>query len=393
VPPYPHQAVPLATDSTDIAARAVAAGVLAIDTEFVSERRYETLLCLVQVSVPGPDVAETPTIEAFDPLERAELGPLAGALADPGVEVLMHAARQDVGLLRRELGTEITSLFDTQVAAGFLGLGGQVGYGDLVSRVLGVRPQPSEGFTRWDQRPLSEEQVAYARGDVEHLPAVGAELRTRLVDAGRLEWALEECRPLEASSLERVEENVFRRLPGLDRMPGPARAIARELVSWREEAARAADRPAKSMLADHVLAELARRPPRAEKALENVRGLPEATRQRRGRELLAAIDRGREAEPPPAGPRVPRPDGADAPVLGLAQALVRQRALENGVSAELVANQADLSAVVAAVRAHEDEPDVRPLTGWRRELVGRELLDLIAGEGALRVGRDGVERV
>jgi ribonuclease D len=393
VPPYPHRAVPLATDSTDIAARAVAAGVLAIDTEFVSERRYETLLCLIQVSVPGPDGPAAPTIEVFDPLAHAELGPLAGALAESGVEVLMHAGRQDVGLLRRELGTEVTSLFDTQVAAGFLGLGSQVGYADLVSRVLGVRPQPSEGFTRWDQRPLSEQQVAYARGDVEHLPALGAELRARLIEAGRLEWALEECRPLEASTLERVEENVFLRLPGLDRMSGPARAIARELVSWREEAARAADRPAKSVLPDHVLVELSRRPPRAAKALENVRGLPEVTRHRRGRELLATIERGRGAEPPPPTPKASRPDVADAPVLGLAQALVRQRALENGVSAELVANQGDLARVVAAVRGHEAEPDVRPLAGWRRELVGRELLELLAGGGALRVGEAGVERV
>jgi len=384
--------VPLAADSASIAARADAAGSLAVDTEFVSERRYRPLLCLVQVSV-AEATGEAPTIEVFDPLAGPDLGPLAGALGDPGVEVLMHAARQDVGLLRRDLGTEVTALFDTQVAAGFLGLGGQVGYTDLVSRVLGVRPTPSEGFTRWDKRPLSEEQLTYARGDVEHLPALAAALRERLEAAGRLEWALEECRPLEASSVERDQENVFRRLPGLAKLKGPGRAAARELVAWREEVAEAADRAATSVLPDHVLVELARRPPATPQALENVRGLPEATRHRRGTELLAAIERGREREAPPAAPGAPRPDPADAPVMGLAQALLRQRALENDVSAELVANQADLGRVVAAVRAGEPEPDARPLAGWRRELVGEELLELLAGGGALRVGRTGVERV
>lgn len=384
--------MPLTADSAPIAAQAGAAGALAVDTEFVSERRYRPLLCLVQVSVEETQ-GETPTIEVFDPLAEPDLGPLAAALWDPGVDVLMHAARQDVGLLRRDLRTDVTALFDTQVAAGFLGLGGQVGYSDLVSRVLGVRPAPSEGFTRWDKRPLSSEQLVYARGDVEHLPALAAELRTRLEAAGRLEWALEECRPLEASSVERDEDNVFRRLPGLARLKGPGRAAARELVAWRESVAEAADRAATSVLPDHVLVELARRPPATPQALENVRGLPEATRHRRGRELLAAIERGREREAPPAAPGAPRPDPADAPVLGLAQALLRQRALENDVSAELVANQADLGRVVAAVRAGEPEPDARPLVGWRRELVGEELLELLAGGGALRVGRTGVERI
>ena len=384
--------MPLTADSAPIAAQAGAAGALAVDTEFVSERRYRPLLCLVQVSVEETQ-GETPTIEVFDPLAEPDLGPLAAALGDSGVDVLMHAARQDVGLLRRDLRTDVTALFDTQVAAGFLGLGGQVGYSDLVSRVLGVRPAPSEGFTRWDKRPLSSEQLVYARGDVEHLPALAAELRTRLEAAGRLEWALEECRPLEASSVERDEDNVFRRLPGLARLKGPGRAAARELVAWRESVAEAADRAATSVLPDHVLVELARRPPATPQALENVRGLPEATRHRRGRELLAAIERGREREAPPAAPGAPRPDPADAPVLGLAQALLRQRALENDVSAELVANQADLGRVVAAVRAGEPEPDARPLFGWRRELVGEELLELLAGGGALRVGRTGVERI
>src|SRR5919202_5971563 len=112
----------------------------------------------------------------------------------------MHAGRQDVALLRRTWRTEVRNVFDTQVAAGFLGFGGQEGYESLVRKVLGVRLQGVEGFPRWDRRPLSEAQLAYARDDARCLLALGSELERRLEEAGRLEWAREECRALESAS-------------------------------------------------------------------------------------------------------------------------------------------------------------------------------------------------
>ena len=150
----------------ELADRAAEGGRIAIDTEFVSERRYQALLCLVQVAVPDPSAEGGVRTEVLDPLEGdPDFSPLARVLADPEVEVVMHAGRQDVAILRRTLDTEVRNIFDTQVAAGFLGFGNQEGYESLVRKVLKVKLKGSEGFTRWDKRPLTPQQLEYAADD------------------------------------------------------------------------------------------------------------------------------------------------------------------------------------------------------------------------------------
>jgi len=311
----------------DLARRAREAGRLAIDTEFMGEGRYRPLLCLAQVAVPlgeGPDEVR---IEVVDPLdEGVDPAPLAAVLADPGVEVVMHAARQDVALLRRTWRTPITALFDTQLAGGFTGLRAQLGYEAMLFEVLGVRLAKSASFTRWDARPLSEEQLAYARDDVRHLLQLADALQERLREHGRLEWAREECQALEQVSDERDPETIFARLPRVNGLNARARAVARELVDWREEAAREADRPVPSVLNDAALVEVAKRKPAGLDALGQIRGLNEPTLRRRGRALLAAVERGRAREPIPSeDERRPPPDPADAPLIALSEALVRAR--------------------------------------------------------------------
>ena len=175
--------------TAEIAERAARHGRIAIDTEFVSERRYQALLCLAQVAVPDPDAEDGVRTEVLDPLDSLSPEPLAEVLADPEVEVVVHAGRQDIALLRRDWGTEVRNVFDTQVAAGFLGLGSQEGYESLVSKLLGIRLRGAEGFTRWDRRPLTEQQIAYARDDARLLLSLGTEIERRLRDAGRLSWA------------------------------------------------------------------------------------------------------------------------------------------------------------------------------------------------------------
>lgn len=373
-----------------LAARAHEHGRLAIDTEFMGEGRYRTLLCLVQVAVPGPDGdLDDVTIEVADPLDQSlDPSPLAAALADPSVEIVMHAARQDVALLRRTWHTEITALFDTQLAAGFAGLRAQMGYEPMLAEVLGVRLGKSASFTRWDARPLSEEQVEYARDDVRHLLRLAHFLQERLEARGRLEWAREECRALEQASDVREPDAIFARLPRVSGLDPRARAVARELVGWREEAARSADRPIASILNDAALVEVAKRKPRDTEALRQIRGMNEGTLRRRGKAVLEAVERGRERPPlPHEGERQPPPDHHDAPVVALCEALVRARALEAELAYELIAARADLQQVVAAARTGAGEPGVRTLEGWRRELVGEELLALLRGDRALRVDR------
>ena len=376
-----------------LARGAHAAGRLALDTEFVGEGRYRTLLCLVQLAIPeGAQTGEL--ILILDPLdEDLDAAPLAALLEDPAVQVVVHAGRQDVALVRRRFRCEVRNVFDTQVAAGFAGLGAQSSYESLLSALLGLRVAKSASFTRWETRPLSREQLAYAREDVVHLLELAAELERRLDSLGRLKWALEECEALERSSDERDLEVIFERLPRIAGLGGPARAVARELLHWRERTAERNNRPVQSVLGDATLVELARRRPGSRGELSKIRGAGAAAQGRRAEEILEVIRRGTERPPEaaPQTPRVPPPRPGDAPLIALAEALVRARAREAGIAYELLAARAELQMVVTAVRAGEPEPDIRALRGWRRELAGAELLELLAGDVSLSVERSGGE--
>jgi ribonuclease D len=376
--------VPTPNELEGIVELAVDRGRLGLDTEFVSERRYQALLCLVQVAAGDP---AAPEIHVLDALADVDAAPLAGVLADPAIEVVLHAGRQDVALVRRVLRTDVRNVFDTQVAGAFLGFGPQVGYSQLVERLLKVRPSRDEGLTRWDKRPLTREQIEYARADVEHLLRLADALEAQLAEQGRLDWVREECRSLEEVTDERDEEDVFWRLPRLGRLSSQQRAVARELVAWRERTARALDRPAKRLLPEQVLVELAKRSPGNRDALANVRAVPEQTLHRQWRGLLEAIERGRAAEAIPGRPAADT-DARDAPLVAVAQGLVRQRALDCQLAPELLATQADLAAIVAALRRGESPDGNRTLQGWRRELVGEELLELLSGRRSLTVGPD-----
>ena len=148
--------------TAELAEKAAAHGRVAIDTEFVSERRYQALLCLAQVAVPDPDAPDGVHTEVLDPLgdDPPDPGPLARVLADPEVEVVVHAGRQDIAILRRTWETDVTRVFDTQLAAGFIGYGNQEGLVPLVRKVLDVRLKGAEGFTKWDRRPLTAQQLS-----------------------------------------------------------------------------------------------------------------------------------------------------------------------------------------------------------------------------------------
>jgi ribonuclease D len=372
-------------DLTEIADAARASGRIALDTEFMGEGRYRTLLCLIQLAVPD-GAAER--IELVDPLaEDLDGAPLADLLADPDVRVVVHAGRQDIALLRRRLGADVRNVFDTQVAAGFAGMAAQASYETLLSQLLGVRVSKSASFTRWDTRPLSPEQQRYAREDVEHLLELAGALERRLVELERLEWAREECEPLCRSSDERDLETVFARLPRIRGLSASAQTVARELVRWREDVAATNDQPVQRVLADAALVEIAKRKPTSLAKLEQIRGVNQGSLRRRGSDLLETVRRGAELPPnePTPNERQPAPDPDDAPLVALAEALVRARAREAGLAYELLATRSDLQAIVAAQRTDDAQADVRTLRGWRRELVGNELLELLDGRVSLSV--------
>ena len=363
-----------------LAELARAEGRLGIDTEFMPEGRYRPLLCLVQVAVAG----EIAVLDPLDASPELDPSPLAEVFADPAVEVVLHAGRQDVAILRRQWGATFTNVFDTQIAAGFAGFSAQAGYTGLLHDVLRIRLAKSASFTRWDARPLTPEQVRYAREDVEHLLALTDELQSRLIARDRLDWAREECRAIAEATDERDPEEAWRRLPRVSGLGPRERAVARELAAWRERVAAAEDRPVGAVVRDPTVSELAKRQPITRRELAQIRGIGPEVVRRRSDDILAAIARGREAPPIRLddGERLAT-EPQDGPAIALAEALVRARAQEAGLAYELIAARADLAPIVVAARRGGTEPDVRTLRGWRRELVGAELLELLAGRRAL----------
>jgi ribonuclease D len=192
------------------------------------------------------------------------------------------------------------------------------------------------------------------------------------------------------SSDERDPEEVWRRLPRSGGMDPRERAVARELAAWRERTAMREDRPVGSILRDPTLVELAKRQPAGRRELGQIRGLNPDVVRRRSADLLEALERGRNAPPIrlEESERL-QTESVDGPATALAEALVRARSQEAGLAYELIAARADLTPIVVAARRGDPEPSVRTLKGWRRELVGAELLELLRGGRRLTVGEGG----
>src|SRR3954466_9656549 len=291
-------------------------GRLGLDPEFMPEGRYRPLLCLVQIVVGEHVEVLDPLVGGFDPT------PLAEVLADPAIEIVLHAGRQDVAILRREWKTTFTNVFDTQVAAGFAGFSAQAGYNGLLHDVLRIRLPKTASFTRWDARPLTDEQMSYARGDVEHLMPLADDIQQRLVARDRLGWAREECVAIAEATDERDPDEVWRRLPRVSGLDARERAVAQALAGWRERTAAKEDRPVGAVLRDPTVVELAKRQPKGRRDLSQIRGIPPDVVRRRGDDVMEAIERGLHAEPIKLEDHDRSPtEGADAPTNPLAQSL------------------------------------------------------------------------
>lgn len=352
--------------------------VYAVDTEFHRERTYFPRVALVQLAWPGGIVL----IDAL----AVDLTPLAKVLAGPGTAV-MHAAAQDLEVLQQECGAVPSALFDTQLAAGFVGMS-TPSLGALVEQLLGVRLPKGDRLTDWLRRPLGDEQHAYAAADVAHL----LELRERLVAdlsaSGRLDWALDECEAARTREYgPRPPEEAWLRIKEARALRGTARGVAQALAAWRERRAAALDQPVRFILPDLALVSIAQRPPRTVEQLKAVRGIEE--RQARGavgREILAAVEVGlstprdqlRETRPSDAGREL-------RPAVALVSAWVSQLARTLRLDTSLLATRADIEALLRG------DTDARLLVGWRADLAGEPIRRLVAGDAAVSFdGRGGL---
>jgi ribonuclease D len=340
---------------------------LAIDTEFMRERTYFPQLCLVQV-------ASDADCYLVDPLAGLDLGPLLAALADRAKPKVLHAARQDLEVLLNVGGLVPGPVFDTQVAAAMLGMPPQVGYAELVARQLGHSIDKGQTRTDWSRRPLSDAQLAYAADDVHHLLQLHTDLAVALQEKDRGHWHAEECAALEDPALYRTEPaSAWRRLKGLGRLHPAEQAVARALAGWREQRAVASDKPRGWILSDEALYALATAAPATVEELEQVRALPPATVRKRGDELLELVRTARDSdghgEPTPV-PQRPTPEQMRR--IGALQQRVRDVAAGLGISPEVLATRRDVEGMVLG------SPEQSPLLGgWRREVIGLRLLELL----------------
>ncbi len=347
----------------------------ALDTEFIREKTYYAILCLVQV-------ANDELVACIDPLALKDLGPLTDLLYDESITKVIHSASQDLGLFYDNYDKVPKPVFDTQIAATLLGLGHQVSYGAMVNSMLGVQLDKAHGRTDWKKRPLSPEQLHYARDDARYLARMYPGVLQALNKASRSDWITTDLDKLVSEDTYRIElETVWKRVNGSSKLKGVQLACLQGLASWREQRARNIDRPRRWVISDDALTSMARQMPDTIEALHRIPGLHDKMIQRDGKALLECIDSARQL-PKEQWPQVKRSlrltDEQEATADAL-MATVRLRCAENDISPAIVATRKELTRLASGDR------DVEVLKGWRRELVGNDLLELLEGRTGLQV--------
>jgi ribonuclease D len=347
----------------------------AVDTEFHTERTYWPKLALIQL-------AWRDRVALVDPL-AVDPAPLKRLFEGPGTAVA-HAAGQDLDILRTACGAAPARVFDTQVAAGFLGMSSP-SLGRLVEAVLGISLAKSDQLSDWLHRPLPPAQLDYAAGDVLHLLALRDAMVAQLDARGRLAWALEECAlVLPGQRRNVVPEEAWWKVGDVRRLTGRSRGVAQEVAAWRERRAAEVDRPRRSVLSDLAILTIAQRPPRNRQDLEKLRGVDGRSLAKGGAvEILDAVERGRSLASDEL--RLP-PDAAESKASQVAVAvcagLVRQIADQLDFDQGLLATRSDIALLVVGEPSRLD-------VGWRSDIAGGPIRRLLAGEVAAAFGADG----
>ena len=340
----------------------------AVDTEFHREKTYWPKVALVQVAWGDRTVL-------IDPL-AVDLAPLAEVFAGSGLAV-MHAASQDIEVFERSVGSVPSRLFDTQIAAGFLGYG-TPSLSALVEGELGFRLPKGDRLTDWMRRPLDPRQRAYAASDVAHLLEVHDRLSARIEADGRTDWVAAENEAQRTWRPVREPELAYTRIKEARQLRGTALGIARAVAAWRERRAAEIDVPPRHVMADLAVVTVANRAPSAVDDLKGVRGLDDRLRRGRlGEEIVAAVAEGRDEGPPPRSSRPDQQlDRRLRPAVALVSAWVAQLARSHRIDTALLATRSDIEELLTAETG-------RLTVGWRADLVGGPVRDLVEGRAAL----------
>lgn len=354
----------------------------AVDTEFMREKTYWPILCLIQAAADGVEAIIDPMAPGID------LSPFLETLSDEQTVKVFHAARQDVEIFHQLTGKTPRPLFDTQVAAMACGFGEQIGYEPLVRTLIGASIDKGHRFTDWARRPLSESQLTYALSDVTHLRDAYKLLHARLEDAGRVGWVESEMEELQNPSLYRVDPKVaWERLKLRGVRPGDVGPIIK-LAEWREREAQEKNLPRGRILKDEAIFELARLKPSTPAELAQARTIPQGfERSRTAAGILEALAEGRKI-PRSDLPEIEKPSRrAPAPpdVVELLKVLLKRQSEASGVAARLIASAQDLEDIALG------STDVPALSGWRREVFGDIALRLMRGEVGLKLKNGAID--
>jgi ribonuclease D len=352
--------------------------VIGLDTEFISEGRYEPELCLVQLSTPKE-------IFIVDPIVLPELRQMWELLNSPTVEIVTVAARQEIKFCARGAGGAAPAcVLDLQVAAGLLGYGYPLSHTNLCLRVLNAHVNGGESFTDWRKRPLRPVQLEYAADDVRYLLPMREAILARAQKLDRTKWVRGECDRL-VKSVMREDERW--RISGSARLSRRQLAVLREVWRWRDKQARGLNVPVARVLGDSMLIEVARRSPATVEDLFSIRGLDSRLLRKAEQEVVGAVAAARAVSESDLPSNERRDDPPQVAVLTkLLSVAAGNLAAEADVDTALLATTSDLQEIVRWFLDREGTPCPEVLEGWRGEILQASLIGFLEGKKVIRVG-------
>ncbi len=354
---------------------------IGFDTEFVSEDTFRPELCLIQVAA-GDRLA------VIDTLAVSDVAPFWQLLGAPGHETIVHAGREELLFCLDAAGRPPTALFDLQIAAGLVGYEYPAGYGSLMFKLLGQRLEKGETRTDWRRRPLSERQIEYALDDVRHLKPMRDVLAGRLADLGRIDWLASEMAAWQQDVAATRSRERWWKVSGISGLSSRSLAVVRELWRWRDLEAQKRDCPAKRVLRDDLIVELAKRRSADAKQIRAVRGMERGDLQRLMPKLVGAIEAALALPdhecPKPASREVPPQINLLGQFISSALTSICRSAQ---VAPSIVGTASDVRDLVAHELGYAQPDDEPPVLGqgWRAEVVGRLIEELLAGKVSVRI--------
>ena len=390
MPKLPPQVLPLIVDQVDlvrIIQEVQESGIFALDLEFVTEGFYSPKLALVQIA--WGQMTE-PKIALVDPL-KVDVTELVSLVASTDVCTVIHASQGDLQILGDQFGVRAKNFIDTQIAAAFAGFQDQVGYGNLVEQITGVLLNKASQFSDWTRRPLSEKQLLYAANDVEYLLECWNHLESKLRQTGRLEYVLLECDSFaELWSTRPPVDLAYLKVDKAKSLRPGEMGVLRNLAAWREGKARASNVPRVRILSDRTLIEISRAMPETIEEMKVIRGLASGQIRNFGDTLIEEIALGRADPIKPTDKKGTRKINSTS-LSSVLNAIIQKEAKAAGIASRFIATRSEIDELVhwfLSSTAVSEEPELRILRSWRRELVGNSVLEWLGGEKVISATRD-----